>query len=82
MTLSELESNPKPSLTVAEASQIMGVSVNFLRTALIQNRLPFGVGVEMSQNEFYINTVRFLMWIKGIDMRPTYADLRIVGGER
>jgi hypothetical protein len=46
----------------------MEVSPQFLRAALMQDRFPFGTGVKMSQNEFYINTARFVLYMEGSDL--------------
>lgn len=69
MTLQELEQNPPLTLSVPDAAELMGVSPKFLRAALLQNKFPFGVSVEMLQNEFYINTQRFLLYMKGADLQ-------------
>lgn len=55
----------KPTMTVTESAKIMHVTPQFLRAALMQNKFPFGVGIKMSQNEFYINTYRFKKYMKG-----------------
>ncbi len=57
------------NISVPEAASIMGVTPKFLRAALIQNKFPFGVSVEMGQNEFYINAHRFLLYIEGADLK-------------
>lgn len=59
----------KANITVQEAAAIMGVSPQFLRAALLQDKFPFGIGVKMIQNEFYINTKRFILYMDGIDMK-------------
>lgn len=66
MTLAELEKQNPVNITVLVASQIMGVTPQFLRAALLQGKLNFGVGVSMEKNnEFYINTMRFIKYMKG-----------------
>lgn len=65
MTLEELENEMPVTIKVNEAASIMGVSGQFLRHALMQGKLPFGIGVKMNQNEFYINTLRFIKYMKG-----------------
>ena len=57
-----------PSITVKQAAEIMGVTAQFLRMALLQDKFPFGVGIKMEQNEFYINTKRFLLYMEGSDL--------------
>lgn len=68
------EIKKKSTLTIQEASEIMGVTPQFLRAALMQNKFPFGVGVEMKQNEFYINTQRFFLYIEGADLGGNRHD--------
>lgn len=58
-------------MTIQEAAKKMGVSPQFLRAALLQGRFPFGVGVEMTQNEFYINDKRFQLYMDGADLKLT-----------
>ena len=66
MTLEELKSRHPLTTPVNEAALIMGVSAQFLRYALMQDKFPFGVGVKMGQNEFYINTTRFIRYMSGL----------------
>lgn len=68
MTFEELKYERPSTITVQTAS-IMGVSPQFLRYALLQGRFPFGVGVQITQNEFYINTVRFILYMEGADLK-------------
>ena len=68
MNLDELKSRHPLTVPVNEAALIMGVSAQFLRMALLQEKFSFGVGVKMGQNEFYINTERFLLYMKGSDL--------------
>lgn len=65
MTLEQLEQEKPLTISVPIASKIMGVTPLFLRHALMQNKFQFGIGVEMGRDEFYINTVRFLNYMKG-----------------
>ena len=65
MTLEELEKVHPQTVTIKEAAVIMGVTPRFLQMALMQDKFPFGVGVKMAQNEFYINAVRFSQYMKG-----------------
>ena len=64
MTLSDLEKDKPPTITVLQAAEIMSVTPQFLRLAIMEGRFPFGVGVKMEQNVFYINTVRFIKYMK------------------
>lgn len=65
MTMHEIKQTQPLTLSVPDAAETMGVSPKFLRAALLQNKFPFGVSVKMSQNEFYINTERFLLYMEG-----------------
>lgn len=65
MTLSDLESDKPATITVQQAAEIMSVTPQFLRLAIMEGRFPFGVGVKMEQNAFYINTVRFIKYMRG-----------------
>lgn len=49
------------SLTVIDAAKIMGVSPQFLRQALREDKFPFGTAVKSSENRYvyYINKARF-----------------------
>jgi hypothetical protein len=69
VTIQEIKQTPPLTLSVPDAAELMGVSPKFLRAALLQNKFPFGVAVEMSQNEFYINTQRFLLYMSGTDLQ-------------
>lgn len=68
MTLQELEQKRPFTITIQEAAEIMCVTPRFLQLALQQNRFPFGAGVEMERWAFYINTERFLLYMKGADL--------------
>lgn len=65
MTLSDLEKDKPPTITVLQTAEIMSVTPQFLRLAIMEGRFPFGVGVKMEQNAFYINTVRFIKYMRG-----------------
>ena len=65
MTLQDIEQNKPLTLSVTETASIMGIAPQFLQCALLQGRFPFGVGVEMGRNEFYINAERFLKYMRG-----------------
>jgi hypothetical protein len=64
MTLQEIEQQRPLTIPVKDAAEVMGVTPLFLRNALLQGRFPFGVGVEVGRNEFYINTNRFIKYMK------------------
>lgn len=65
MTLTQLEKQCTQTITIQDAAEIMRVTPQFLRMALMQDKFPFGVGVKMGQNEFYINTERFIRYMNG-----------------
>lgn len=66
MNIEQLEQEHTQTVTIQDAAEIMGVTPQFLRMALMQGRFSFGVGVKMGQNEFYINAARFVQYMKGI----------------
>lgn len=66
MTLDEVKTDKPKTLTIQQASDIMGVSKRFLQVALSEGKFPFGVGIRMKQNEFYINTDRFIQYMEGV----------------
>ena len=68
MTLQEMEQKRPFTITVQEASTIMDVTPRFLQLALQQGKFPFGAGVEMERWAYYINTERFLLYMKGSDI--------------
>ncbi len=68
MTLQEIEKNKPVKLTILEASTVMNVTPRFLQLALQQNKFPFGIGVEGDRWVYYINTERFIKYMKGEDM--------------
>lgn len=72
--LKTIKENMSQKLTVQEAAEIMGVTPQFLRAALQQEKFPFGVAVEMKQNEFYINAYRFILYMEGEDMRSIRSE--------
>ena len=54
------------TLTVKEASKIMGVSEEFLRLSLIQGNFDFGTATKMTGNwRYYINKKRFEQYLEG-----------------
>lgn len=68
MTLQEIKGKMLATISVPDAAAIMEVSPQFLRAALMQDKFPFGVGVKMAQNEFYINAGRFVYYMEGADL--------------
>jgi hypothetical protein len=68
MTQKELKSTDSPKLTILEAAGIMDVTPRFLQLALQQNKFPFGTAVEGDRWVYYINTERFIKYMKGEDM--------------
>jgi len=66
MSFEQLEQEKPNTITVTDAAAIMGTSPQFLRACLMNDKFSFGVGVEMEkQREFYINTTRFIKYLKG-----------------
>lgn len=65
MTLEDLMTKRPPKIPVQVAAAIMGVTPRFLQMGLQQRRFPFGVGVEMGQWAYYINTERFIKYMTG-----------------
>jgi len=58
--------NQHKKLTVKEAAAIMGVTPQFLRMGLRQQRFPFGVAVKMERRwAYYINAEKFYSYLKG-----------------
>ena len=51
-------------LTVAKAAELMGVSVQFIRVALQQGKLPFGTAVSISGGKYtyYISPELFTQY--------------------
>ena len=68
MTLQEIENSRPSKLTIQEAASIMGVAPMFLRLALRQQRFEFGTAIEGARWIYYINTERFIKYMKGHDM--------------
>lgn len=65
MTLEELEKERPERITVDQAARIMGVTPQFLRIALQHNKFPFGTAVKFKRWSYYINTERFIKYMKG-----------------
>jgi hypothetical protein len=65
MTLEQLEKEKPEKITVDQAAQIMGVTPQFLRIALQHNKFPFGTAVKFKRWSYYINTARFIKYMKG-----------------
>ncbi len=65
MTLEQLEKERPEKITVDQAAQIMGVTPQFLRIALQHNKFPFGTAVKFKRWSYYINTERFIKYMKG-----------------
>ena len=67
MTFEDLiNQRPRPvKISVEQASEMMGVTQQFLRIGLQQERFPFGVGVKMAGWAYYVNTERFIQYMQG-----------------
>ena len=57
--------NREQRMPVSEAAELLGMNPQLLRLGLQQGRFPFGVGVEMEQWAYYINTERFIKYMIG-----------------
>ena len=68
MTIEQIEQSRPDTLKVQDAAAVMGVTPRFLQLALQQDKFPFGVAVRMNRWTYYINTVRFIKYMKGEDM--------------
>ncbi|NLJ82313.1 MAG: hypothetical protein GX330_04210 [Bacteroidales bacterium] len=66
MTLEDIKKEKPVKLTIKEAAQVMGVTPRFLQLALQQSKFDFGVAVESERWVYYINTERFLKYMKGV----------------
>ncbi len=66
MTLAEIEKEKPTKLTILEAAKIMEVTPRFLQLALQQERFDFGIAVEGDRWTYYINTERFIRYMKGV----------------
>lgn len=68
MTFEQLMHEKPMSITIQDAAKIMEVTPRFLQLALQQNKFPFGTAVQGNRWIYYINTERFLIYMKGEDM--------------
>lgn len=68
MTLEELIERKPPKVTILEAAAIMGVTPRFLQLSLQQQKFSFGTAVEGDRWVYYINTERFIKYMKAEDM--------------
>lgn len=57
------KSGNKSSISVPEAAAVLGVTPQFLRLGLQQEKFPFGVAVKMRRWAYYINPVEFWKYI-------------------
>ncbi len=64
LTIQDIEKNCPPKLTVQEAAEMMRVTPRFLQLALQQNKFDFGIAVEGDRWVYYINTERFIKYMK------------------
>ena len=63
-------------MSVEQAARKLGVSPQFLRLALQQNKFDFGTAVKTSPNRYtyYINERRLEFYMEGIDYETKYND--------
>lgn len=52
------------NVPIKTAAAMMGVSPQFLRFGLKQDKFPFGVGVKQKGWRFYINPVKFKEYLE------------------
>lgn len=52
-------------ITVPEAAAILGVTPQFLRMALRQQRFPFGTAVKMKRWAYFIHAGKFEDYVRG-----------------
>ena len=64
MTLGQLECEKDRKITIQEAAAIMKITPRFLQMALQQNRFDFGTAVKFSRWSYYINTERFIQYMR------------------
>ena len=69
MTLQEVEKTRPAKLTILEAAAIMEVTPRFLQLSLQQQKFNFGAAIEGDRWVYYINTERFIKYMKGDDMK-------------
>lgn len=65
MTLEQLEKERPEKMTVMMAAKIMKVTPRFIQLGLQQGQFPFGVAVQMTRWSYYINTDKFIEYMKG-----------------
>lgn len=66
--LERLEKEGPANIPISVAADIMGITPQALRAGIMQDKYPFAVSYEMVQKEFYINTVRFIAYMRARDM--------------
>ena len=67
-------------ITTAEAAHILGVSVQFVRVGLQQERLPIGTAVRMSSTWTYHISEKLLREYTGRDIRGDFENTGKVTG--
>ena len=64
MTIEELEQLRLPTISIQIVASIMKVTPRFLQMGLQQGRFPFGEAVKMKRWSYYINTEKFIKYMK------------------
>ncbi len=62
-------------MTVIEVAERMEATPAFVRMALRQDRLPFGIAVRMDREwRYYISRERYSLWERGLDLMGEGVD--------
>lgn len=64
MNIEELEREMPIKTKVEDAAEMMGITPPLLREMLLQDKFPFGTAIKLNQSYSYINTRRFLKYMK------------------
>ncbi len=65
-TLEELKEKHPVKTPIQVAAKFMEVTPRFLQVGLQQGRFNFGVAVEMKNWSYWVNTIRFINYMKGV----------------
>lgn len=73
MDIEELQRKKPARISIPEAAEIMDVDPQFLRIVLQKGRFPFGVAVKRGRWAYYINTRRFINYMKDREAWETFG---------
>ena len=74
MDIEELQRKKPARISILEAAEIMDVNPQFLRIALQQGRFSsFGVAIKRKHWAYYINTERFIKYMRKVDEESIYT---------